>query len=1616
MKRCLLFLLAFFASFAPLAHAVVCPTGTNSSAAWAQLSLPSGMTTGSASVASLFASSNCYLYVSMIGNGTWEAKVSDLRDHPTTASDWTEIDSGFPAATQNSGTAEVNSWTQDSSGNIYAGIGSVGPGLGCSYCVVGKWNGSTWSFSANPPGTKTQLRNLQVDASNNIYLSDLSADFWESTNGGSTFTSLVTDAYTGFGYTSGYNYAMALYNGQIYWGGEGAYMKSPANMSSGTAMWATTAAGYGGNAQVIVGDGNASTSPTYLIAVSRILSSGPYSISRYVVATNTWTDLSQGGTYNKISNHALYGNVVAGEYLGGWNSNIYRSTDSGVTWSIFSTGLPSGEQASDKQIAISPWDDSFYTATDPTSSGQHELWVYPKTSSGGGSADTPTFSPVAGTYSSTQSVTISTALGGVICYNTTGSPATNGTTGCTTGTHYTSPVSVSTSETLYAVAGGTGYTDSTVGSAAYTITAGSADTPTFSPVAGTYSGTQSVTISTALGGVICYNTTGSPATNGTTGCTTGTHYTSPVSVSASETLYAVAGGTGYTDSSVGSAAYTISGGSSVVITANVPAYPFGVLPGSVRTINVNITGGTLNTVTWTASGTSGTSALFTDSTHTLVSSVSGLPVMQVTIGSTPGTATITPGPGNAGPYTFSSTGVVTVTATSNDDPTKSAHFNFNVGQNSTAMLPNGQNSVVVTPAYQQAYKSQPMSLQSWVVGCVDETGTWSITSQPSGGNGTLSDTTYRDTVFTASVTGRYTVQYADHCNSGVNTAIVYVSPNNMPSWAAAGNTEKTEPRECYVDPALTGPDYEIGAGKAYTTIGSTPSITGIGPGTIYRLWNTDTTGLSPSTFPEYFQIQQSGSATQPIIFCGVTDSLGNLPIMDGNNATSSDANISIGAAAGYGVMSLWMAQPHYGYWQDAITPYSGDGNSVMAPAYVLITGLHTKNARPGNNYTQPGGVAGVCPDGSGTHTTCGWVAGAAGINLRSGIYVDFSGNDIDNNSNGTFLAENSDNSGFVVNTTNVTIRGNHIQNSGVAGSPTYHQLYVQCFYCLIEGNLIDNYNATASGSMLKWRGVEGIIRYNNIQTGAQRVVDMVEVQDAAGYLAFEYYLGSIALYANGDRLGPNLTWYQESKQKDFVYGNMLWGASALDQVHYAEDNIGDMTDRNGFLNFYNNTLDSAAIVFAIGENNDGYNPYLTSHVNTWNNIFWAARTSGLNSTIQMGDFQTLILSATTNLLTTLPSSYSYIANPIPISATVSYSSGYAFGWPNSCDLTCLWPLSAPMNTHIYGLTNPNFLNTATQPYNSTTMVPQSGSAAIGAASALTGLAAQLPVRYQYSVSTGQLVARTRSSLDIGAEDSGGTPQASTPTFSPVAGTYSGTQSVTISTSLGSVICYNTTGSPATNGTTGCTTGTHYTSPVSVSASETLYAVAGGTGYVDSSVGSAAYTITGASTYSCTPTTTGAGTGTYLGTNCPASGLATGASYSATATALTGSTFSTITSCPGTITGNVCAGTIGSSNVTTTASFSLNSWTLTVNTPSNGTITGCSTGAQNYGASVSCTPVPNSGYATSSITGTCGGSGNPYIFSMPNNACAVSATFTIISPSSGVTINGLVTTTGTITIQ
>jgi hypothetical protein len=82
----------------------------------------------------------------------------------------------------------------------------------------------------------------------------------------------------------------------------------------------------------------------------------------------------------------------------------------------------------------------------------------------------PTFSVAAGTYTSKQTVTITTATSGAsIIYTTDGTlPSENGGT-ITHGTLYSGPVSISATTTLEALAFKSGMFDSAAASSAYTI-------------------------------------------------------------------------------------------------------------------------------------------------------------------------------------------------------------------------------------------------------------------------------------------------------------------------------------------------------------------------------------------------------------------------------------------------------------------------------------------------------------------------------------------------------------------------------------------------------------------------------------------------------------------------------------------------------------------------------------------------------------------------------------------------------------------------------------------------------------------------------------------------------------------------------------------------------------------------------------------------------------------------------------------------------------------------------------------------------------------------------------------------------------------------------------------
>ncbi|MDR3707707.1 MAG: chitobiase/beta-hexosaminidase C-terminal domain-containing protein [Capsulimonadaceae bacterium] len=165
------------------------------------------------------------------------------------------------------------------------------------------------------------------------------------------------------------------------------------------------------------------------------------------------------------------------------------------------------------------------------------------------SAPTPTLSPGSGTYANSVTVTLSDMLKDPLLkfyYTTDGSKPT------VSSTLYSAPFTLDSSATVNAIAVTSGYSNSAVGSATYTLLP-PAPTPTFSPTPGSFANTASVTISdTDSSATIYYTTDGSTPTTGST------PYTGPVALSATSTIKAIAVDTAsYSNSAVASATYTL---------------------------------------------------------------------------------------------------------------------------------------------------------------------------------------------------------------------------------------------------------------------------------------------------------------------------------------------------------------------------------------------------------------------------------------------------------------------------------------------------------------------------------------------------------------------------------------------------------------------------------------------------------------------------------------------------------------------------------------------------------------------------------------------------------------------------------------------------------------------------------------------------------------------------------------------------------------------------------------------------------------------------------------------------------------------------------------------------
>ncbi len=232
---------------------------------------------------------------------------------------------------------------------------------------------------------------------------------------------------------------------------------------------------------------------------------------------------------------------------------------------------------------------------------------------------TPTFSPAPGVYTSAQSVSLSdTTNGASIYYTIDGSTPTSKSTLFAPGT----PIAVSATTTINAIATAPGDANSAIATGTYTINLPVVATPTFSPAPGTYNSAQSVSLSDLTAGAsIYYTIDGSTPTSKSTLFAPGT----PIAVTATTTINAIATAPGDANSAVATGAYTLNGPAvSVVLStddktslmAAQPAINFGLGSTADATTNTVVVD-----PTQTYQSIEGFGAAFTDSAADLLINV-----------------------------------------------------------------------------------------------------------------------------------------------------------------------------------------------------------------------------------------------------------------------------------------------------------------------------------------------------------------------------------------------------------------------------------------------------------------------------------------------------------------------------------------------------------------------------------------------------------------------------------------------------------------------------------------------------------------------------------------------------------------------------------------------------------------------------------------------------------------------------------------------------------------------------------------------------------------------------------------------------------------------------------
>lgn len=358
------------------------------------------------------------------------------------------------------------------------------------------------------------------------------------------------------------------------------------------------------------------------------------------------------------------------------------------------------------------------------------------------------------------------------------------------------------------------------------------------------------------------------------------------------------------------------------------------------------------------------------------------------------------------------------------------------------------------------------------------------------------------------------------------------------------------------------------------------------------------------------------------------------------------------------------------------------------PTYIQIDGLDIRGANPSNTFTDSTGT--VRPYE--TFGACVWLDRGQNITIADNIVHDCT--------NGVF--SKSTNDGEFAVTKNILLSSNYIYGNGVVGDVHEHNVYMESVNITYEFNRFEALRDGALGNAIKDRSAGTVVRYNSLNGGAHSI-DLVEAEDF-------YTIAST----------------YPSYRLTYVYGNVITKkGDEGSAIHYGGDHYwstpgsswGEPIFRKGTLYFYDNTVTingTSGQLFQVSTTEE--------KAEIWNNVFYFAPTVTYPSLRGNTDLNTTYWTpgGVLNLGKNWASSTLADSDPWhPIPGTVA-------GWTNLTKGT-------------------------TQPFDSLSDTPLSGSTIVDTAQADLSAVAAYPVQYQMDASTFQGVARTvyGSAADMG---------------------------------------------------------------------------------------------------------------------------------------------------------------------------------------------------------------------------------------------------------------------------